>query len=71
MLIRKIEAAIDLMARKTRLALMVHGKHHWKPVAGGGMSLPILMRKLDDDGRWIYRYPTEDEVEDYRSRDAW
>jgi hypothetical protein len=31
----------------------------------------IVLRRRLDDGRWEYRWPTEDEADEYQRRDAW
>jgi hypothetical protein len=32
---------------------------------------PVRMRKRDENGNWIYRDPTQKEIEDYIASEAW
>ena len=57
-------------ARLSRLALLV-GPHGWEPVVRPGMFVPLQMRKRAIDGSWLYRDPTEEEVQEYLQNKAW
>lgn len=59
-------------------------KSEWEPVVASGIGLknlfsakpctsaPIQMRKRSVyDGKWIYREPTQEEIEDYLASEAW
>ncbi len=41
-----------------------------KLVDGTECSNPLVMRRWDGN-RWLYRVPTQDELYDYKSREAW
>lgn len=43
----------------------------WQPVTRLGAFTPMWMRARDKDGKWIYREPTEEEIQDYLEGEAW
>ncbi len=34
-------------------------------------ALSVMMRKRGSDGHWLYRQPTQSEIEDYLAAEAW
>jgi hypothetical protein len=36
-----------------------------------GASADLQMRKRGGDGRWIYREPTQQEIEEYLANEGW
>jgi hypothetical protein len=73
--IRKAACRLQGIARVTTssvsLALPVGGPMGWRPVARPGMFTPLQMRKRGVDGSWLYRDPTEEEVQEYLRDEAW
>lgn len=47
------------------------GSSNWQPVIRSGMSVPIQMRKRGADGKWLYREPTEREIQEFIEAEAW
>lgn len=43
----------------------------WEAVVRPGMFVPLQMRKRDDDGNWVYRDPTEAEIQEFIEAEAW
>jgi hypothetical protein len=71
MMIEKIATVLAAWASRSAAALALGGAHHWEPVVQLGTIAPLKMRKQIDDGRWIYREPTEAETEEFLSSAAW
>lgn len=43
----------------------------WEPVVRSAMFVPLQMRKRGQDGKWLYRDPTETEILEYLANEAW
>jgi hypothetical protein len=71
MIIEKIATVLAGWASRSKAALALGGKHHWEPVVRPGMIAPLRMRKRLDDGRWVYRDPTDAEIAEHLSSEAW
>ena len=64
-----------------RIAKIFDHGTDWQPVVHGAPRAhfinapatfsPLMMKKRDESGNWIYREPTQAEVEDFMSSEAW
>lgn len=71
MIIDRIAGVLRAWAGKSAAAHVLGGKLGWEPVARPGAFTPHLMRQPASDGRWLYRDPTEAEIQDFIRNADW
>jgi hypothetical protein len=42
----------------------------WRPMVRCGMFVPLWMQARASEGEWVYRDPTEEEIQDHLSSEA-
>jgi hypothetical protein len=56
---------------RSLVARLLGGGSGWQSVTRPGAYVPLQMRKRGPDGKWLYRDPTEKEIEEYLAEEAW
>jgi hypothetical protein len=67
---RLARLALASPTRLTRIALLIVGVRGWEPVVRLAIFVPLRMRYRAEDGRWIYRDPTEAEILEFLASEA-
>jgi hypothetical protein len=71
MIVERIARVLRAWTSKSEATAAMGGPLGPEPVVRLGTVVPLQMRCRAEDGRWIYRDPTEAEILDFLASDAW